>query len=263
VGDEFYASFGPRDPEDPIPGELVEIGEGELGEVLARLDEIEGEWFRRRVIDVRRQDDRWESALVYEWWQSASTGQLLAAARRKIEIAAFHHESLERLECLTEPAAEWPRATVPAQATFEGILIAFDAAVDQVTAALRYWPRVSWADGQPPGTLDEALDLHETRRSNAPGIGGLRVWSDDPIVDDVRRVRNLVVHSAYSKSGRFSGGAIGLIVQPVAGSRLEGDAADRRVEVYARRAVDHLRRLRSVIDDLGSAMPRPRDGTAR
>ncbi|HVK09337.1 MAG TPA: hypothetical protein VM597_11220 [Gemmataceae bacterium] len=123
--------------------------------------------------------------LVADDWRD-----LIAAARRKLDIAKFH---LGRLEAeLNVPGltgADLP--PIPIQAHFEGVLIALMAAVDQVAAA-----------------TNSALSLRLTKYDLVAGafkelgdrLPDVHSWFGQVINKDLRRIRVRAVHYTYIKN---------------------------------------------------------------
>src|SRR6185437_4355810 len=159
----------------------------------------------------------------------------LEAASRKIEIAEYH------LRCLRSALADSarpdePPVPVPVQAHFEGVLDSVIAASEQVDEATKL----------------EAQDHRDRRRrlfqrtwleAQSPSIHvALREWSQEPIAEDVRLVRNKATHHHYQKTPT--------------GTRLEVEKpgraypGSRALDEYSAAACEHFNRLRSLINEI-------------
>lgn len=123
------------------------------------------------------------AARLYRWrGPRQDFAAYLVAAERKIAIAEWELESLER-RLSGDPGQLPVDAPVPVQADFEGVLNAFDSAVDQVTEALR-------------------VD-HRSRAGALPDIDqclrAVRDWLSSTHVGEVAEVRNDATHAYYDK----------------------------------------------------------------
>lgn len=80
--------------------------------------------------------------------------------------------------------------------------------------------------------------------SNSKVIKRLKTWDDDPIVDDVRGVRNRAAHRYYKKVGT---GDAAQVEKPPGGSSYNGP---RELVPYCSAAVSHLDGLAPLLADL-------------
>ena len=157
--------------------------------------------------------------------QDDSWADYLVAVRRKILIAHFHADQL----CL-DPDASLDVVTVPVQAYFEGVLLAFIAAADQFAEGLNVRLRLCL---QNPNLKDA---------SEAMQRGTLRTrlfkWYDAPIAADVRNVRRQIAHHHYEKT---PAGPRLEVAPPSGGARAYGGPRD--LARYTSAVVEHLDRL--------------------
>lgn len=155
------------------------------------------------------------------------------AAHRKVRIAEFHCEQLNRvLEKGQGPFSDCPE--IPIQAYFEGVVVATVSAVDQVAQA-----------------ANSALNLHLTAGNLFDGsftsieslVPESKKWREQPMGRDLRRLRVRMVHYSYTKS---PDGQLTWQVETV-GSNYGGS---RDLSRYAEAAVAYARELGIIADKL-------------
>src|SRR4051794_36390766 len=105
--------------------------------------------------------------------------EYLVAARRKVEIAAYHADCLDReLNAASGPVGLAP--SIPVQAHFEGVVVSVMAAVDQIAQAVNK----TFGLRLPPHQLVEKA--FTAAREKVPSLSG---WYEDPLGVDLRRIR--------------------------------------------------------------------------
>lgn len=120
-----------------------------------------------------------------EWWN-----EYLNAARRKMEIASFHHERLR--DVLTPPQGDSDTTPpVPVQSYFEGVIVSVMAAVDQIAQGVNEALQLHLSSGN---LVEEAF-----ARLSEP-VREVSEWFDDPLGRDLRRIRARMLHYSYRKS---------------------------------------------------------------
>lgn len=114
----------------------------------------------------------------------------LDAARRKIEIASFHANALDDFLKRGETPNDG-RPPIAVQASFEGVVIAVVAAIDQVAQA------VNSALGLrlPPADLFQGASREIEAR-----VPEFKEWRENPLGIDLRRVRTRMMHYSYRKT---------------------------------------------------------------
>ena len=148
----------------------------------------------------------------------------LGAARRRIAIARFHLDGLQKLlHQNDEVRSDAP--PIPVQAYFDGVVTSVSAAIELVMQAIHTLPPVA----RPQGTL-ESLSQDLTN------------WYKEPFREDLRRMRNRITHFSYVKSLE----GLNWTVQPV-GSPWRGS---RELLSYARCAVAYGERLESLLPQI-------------
>ena len=209
-----------------VHGQLLWFLTGQADEAMRHLTKIEGPGFEIASVDASTPSGV-VAAAMFRWRGThRNLDHYLHAARRKMAIAEHELASLEE-----QLAEQMPiEAPVSVQADFEGVLYAFDAAVDQLVSALRL-ERRSFAGALP--------DLGECLRS-------ARLWLTDPVVRDMASVRNDATHAYYDK--RPADGLWRVV------SLRRGPEVDHGdIMSFARRGVSHLRKLRPILVCLAAA----------
>jgi hypothetical protein len=164
---------------------------------------------------------------------------LINAAGRKIDAAAYHAEQLRQLLDSGEPASESP--PVPVQAHFEGVVVSLIAAIDQLAQAINS----GWELGLKQSEIvQRAFDVAGEQ------LPALREWFQDAIGRDLRRIRTRIIHYSYvksptSKAARWS--------VESAGTDYSGS---RELSAYAKAAVEYGRRLGALLPVISSALDR-------
>jgi hypothetical protein len=158
----------------------------------------------------------------------------LSAACRKIEIAQYHLNKLRELS----PGVPTLVVPIPVQAHFEGILIAFIAASDQVAEAI--------AQGLHLGNVQNLGEaLKRSKRTGSPW-DDLRRWNDAVISLDVRAIRRLAVHHHYIKAHGILEAAPG---RPDYGG-------SRELIPYGEAVSAHLDALKTLLESLSDSVHR-------
>lgn len=112
------------------------------------------------------------------------------AAHRKVQIAAFHNQQLtDALRDIRAPLSDLPSISI--QASFEGVVIAVVAAIDQVAQATNSALNLGLA----AGSLFEGSAPEIERR-----VPEFRDRRQNPIGRDLRIVRTRMVHYSYAKT---------------------------------------------------------------
>ncbi len=156
--------------------------------------------------------------------------EYIRAAERKLSIARYH------LDRLREQPAQVPEPSIAEQAEFEGVLVAFISITEQAAGAIHV----------ARGGNGNAQPLHKllSRISDSRAIKQLKTWDDDPIVGDVRGVRNRAAHRYYKKVGA---GDAAQVQKPPGGSSYNGS---RELVAYCSAVVSHLEGLVPLLGDL-------------
>lgn len=170
----------------------------------------------------------------------SSTSSLLEAADRKVRIAAFHCEQLERY-LSSEPRSEC--VSISIQAHFEGIVVSVIAAIDQVAQAVN----------AALGLRAKPEELMEKTFSAIDDLPGVVEWYNDPIGRDLRSIRTKIVHYSYTKDFRGVEFNIQEATQPYPGPR--------DLTSYSRKAVAYGKGLREIIPSIKSRIEQ-RDAAA-
>jgi hypothetical protein len=110
---------------------------------------------------------------------------------------------------------------VPIQAALRGVLYSVIATSEQVNEATK---------------RGSARTFHRN----------LEVWQQEPILKDVRAVRNKVTHHHYRKTPTGPKLEVHELSNPYGGSRA--------LDVYSEAACDHLRRLLPLLDQIESVL---------
>ena len=176
-------------------------------------------------------------------------GAWLDAARRKIAIARYHQDLLDRLEY---PGA-YDYVEIPIQAHLEGILFSVSAASDQVARALNDAEALRIAPRR--ANLSNVLERLATAEGQgwSPDLemllGELAAWNDEPLIADARALRNRAGHSHYDKqSGRYE-----ILIADDGHNAYQGS---RDVLIYCHDLVTHLRELDGLVERLGNILDR-------
>jgi hypothetical protein len=159
------------------------------------------------------------------------------AARRKISIASFHADQLDRALSQTYPGANG-RPPIVVQAFFEGVVIAVIAAIDQVAQATNSALRL----GLLPGNLFERA-FQEIEAL----VPEFKAWRENPIGVDLRRVRTRMMHYSYMKS---PSGQPSWKVE----SANDNYRGSRELSHYAKAAVEYADELRILSGKLENAL---------
>lgn len=112
------------------------------------------------------------------------------AAYRKIDIAAFNGKQL-KIVLAQDRGSNTGRPDIPAQAFFEGAVVATVAAIDQVAQATNS----ALSLGLGPGDLFDGASSEIEKR-----VPEFKDWREHPIGRDLRRLRTRMVHYSYTKS---------------------------------------------------------------
>lgn len=163
--------------------------------------------------------------------------EYLVAARRKIDIADFHAQSLGRLAGSCR-AGELP--SVEQQAHFEGVLYAFVASTDQVAEAIV----LARDENLLNANLQQALE----EMPKSPLRTRLFEWWQAPIAADLRDIRRRATHHHYRKT---PSGPLLEVQKPQSARPYDGS---RALEEYALAATEHLRRFAPLIDELQNSL---------
>jgi hypothetical protein len=153
-----------------------------------------------------------------------------------VEVAEYHLRNLRDL--LAENPGE---VTVPVQAHFEGALLSFIAASDQTAEAIRLALGLRLRNANLRMVLDSVPRGGSWRED-------LVRWHDDPLAEDVRRLRRLMAHHHYDKSpatGRLE------VQRPPEGT---GYHDSRELVAYCTATVDHARGLAALLLGLRRAL---------
>lgn len=153
------------------------------------------------------------------------------AARRKIDIATFHGEQLKA--ALHAEQDDW-RPSIPVQASFEGIVVSVVSAIDQVAQAANS----AWKIGAAPGEL-----FQRASAAIEVQIPNFRLWREQPIGLDLRRLRTRMVHYSYDKSA--AGGQAWHVEET--GS---GYSHSREIGSYSEAAIAYAHELARLADEL-------------
>lgn len=159
------------------------------------------------------------------------------AAHRKIDIAAFHCEQLKAILAQRRGDAS-ERPDIPVQAFFEGVIMAMISAVDQVAQAANSALALHANIGN---LFDIASPEIEAR------VPCFKVWREQPIGRDLRRLRARIVHYSYIKS-------------PCADRNWQVEATSslyqgpRDLPSYAEAAVEYARELGYIADKLAERL---------
>lgn len=156
--------------------------------------------------------------------------EYIRAAERKVAIAKYH------LDRLAEQPAQVPEPSIAEQAYFEGVIIAFVSATEQAAGAIHV---AHGGNGNAPPLHDLLSQL-----SASDIMTRLKKWGEDPLVSDVRGVRNRAAHRYYKKIG--SGGAA-QVQEPPAGRSYGGP---RELVPYCSFVVNHLECMMPLLADL-------------
>ena len=162
---------------------------------------------------------------------------LITAAGRKIEAAAYHAEQLRQLLDSGQPASDAP--PVPVQAHFEGVVVSLIAAVDQVAQAVNSGRQLGLRQSD---LVQKAFELLSAE------LPAVREWFHDAIGRDLRRIRTRIIHYSYVKSPAPN--AARWSVEP-AGGDYNGP---RELVSYAKAAVQNGRRLEALLPGISSAL---------
>jgi hypothetical protein len=164
----------------------------------------------------------------------------LNAARRKVEIARYHLEQLERLRLV--PPLDGPReCPVPIQAHFEGVVISVMAAVDQTAQAINSALNLGARESQ---LFDKAFG------AVTAAVPALKTWCGKPIGRDLRGVRRSAIHHSYEKT---PDGPLPRWRVEESSVRYEGS---RELRVYGEAAVAHAEELIRLIPAIQSELRR-------
>ncbi len=152
----------------------------------------------------------------------------LEAARRKVSIARYHTDCLEKQDTSAAGGA-MVAPSIPVQAHFEGVIMSLMAAVDQVAQAVNNALRLGL---KPQKLVEEAFAVLSL------AIPEVDFWFKDPIGRDLRRIRVRMIHYSYSKTPQG-----GRWVVESADTDFKGS---RELVAYARAGVEYLERLKSL-----------------
>lgn len=230
--------FHPEGPE--IRGELVWIENEHFDEVAQSLDSYEGvpEFFERVRVVVLSDQDKIE-AYAYQWAQAAPlVREYISAAERKVRIARFHLDQLERLTDAAEVFGQHP--SIEIQAHFEGILFAAVAAADQVAEATNIGLGLGLGNTSLVSALGAAPAHLKLRKK-------LFRWHNKPVAADYRVLRRLAIHHWSHKQPR---GPLIEVERPDE-SRYEGA---RDLYSYGTAVVEHLAELEDLLLSIEAAL---------
>jgi hypothetical protein len=145
----------------------------------------------------------------------------LGAARRRMAIARFHLDGLQKLLHQTgEVHSDAP--PIPVQAYFDGVVTSVSVAIELVTQAIRTLPSASRSQGTLESLTKDVSD-----------------WYREPFREDLRKLRNRITHFSYVKTPE----GLTWTVQPV-GSTWRGS---RQLLSYARCAVEYGERFSACV----------------
>jgi hypothetical protein len=154
----------------------------------------------------------------------------LEAAERKLDIATYHACELER-ELASRNNAGDALPPIPVQAHFEGVVVSLMSAVDQVAEAMN----------SSLGHTDSMAERRERAgRAIAKAIPDVAAWYRNPLQQDLRDLRVLMLHYAYRKTPEGQG----WVVESTNSSRYQGS---RELVPYAKDAVRYFERLRDLL----------------
>jgi hypothetical protein len=160
----------------------------------------------------------------------------LEAAQRKILIARYHSSLLRSALTEQPPGAS---ATIPVQASFEGMLSAMVSAADQVAEGIN----IAYACNLDKPTLADVIHFLPQPLRRRFGK-----WHQKPVAADVRDIRRLIVHHHHAKT---PDGPM-LVVQEPSSARPYGGS--REIGAYADAVVAHCLRFSELIDSLESLL---------
>jgi hypothetical protein len=132
------------------------------------------------------------------------------------------------------------RPSIPVQASFEGVVFAAIAAVDQVAQAVNSALKLGLA----PGELFE-----EASKAIEASLPEFRAWREQPIGIDLRRIRTRMAHYSYRKVP-----AKGLIWEVETAN--EGFNGSRELSAYAEAAVSYSREMEKLLGSLEEVLAR-------
>jgi len=136
---------------------------------------------------------------------------------------------------------------IPIQAHFEGVVVSVVAAEEKVKEALRTAYGVS---------RDDERECKRLYSEFAAKVPALAAWYANPLVGDIRDVRNLAIHQYYEKK-RITGG------RPVPGREVDGPATTsytgpRELREYSRAALATGTTLFDLIPEIEKVLRRER-----
>ena len=157
----------------------------------------------------------------------------LIAAERKIEIACFHYQHLEK-NLPSAHADSLGMPPIPVQAYFEGVVISAFSAIDKVLGALKI---------QYPNEITggDQFQLLEIIKPYAPGSKNL--IEKESFYNDLRRMRNDAAHASQEKTPS----GLAWVVRAPKGSRYSGE---REILKYAKTAIEFAKNCSPVIEEL-------------
>jgi hypothetical protein len=162
----------------------------------------------------------------------SSWQEYIEAAHRKVEIATYHADSLQRV--VADHSTSFKSApSIPVQAHFEGVVVSIMAAVDQVAQAVNS----AWQL-----RLHSADLVEKAFTALAEHLSEIDDWFREPIGRDLRRLRVRIVHYAYEKKPLREEGPYWSVES--AGTEYSGS---RELLSYAIGTVEYGRRLRELL----------------
>jgi hypothetical protein len=153
------------------------------------------------------------------------------AAHRKVAISRYHRDRLEEIIKQSEPPEEL--SSIPVQAYFEGVVVSVMAAVDQVAQGVNF----AIGLGAKPSKLFE-MAFKEIIRL----LPKVRMWYENPLGIDLRRIRTRIIHYSYKKSPAESQWFV-----ESAGMQYKGN---RELVAYSIAAVNYLEFLEKLLPEL-------------
>ena len=192
-------------------------------------------------------------------WPSLSTAPTsthalgLYPANRKAAIAAYHYECLLNAYQAKEMNPLPGQAPIFIQAHFEGILLSCISAADLMGKAIHETLSLDPNDEKRIAVLVR-LRRRIGRLPQMKLRTDLCSWSQAPILRDVVDIRNNAAHAYYDKTHpnhHFPGIGDWEVQEPhPKKNRYSKEVGARSLRVYARRVVEHLAQLNTLIPDL-------------
>lgn len=156
----------------------------------------------------------------------------LDAARRKIQIASYHAHVLEEQLAQNDFPLDG-RPPISVQASFEGVVFAVIAAIDQVAQAVNSALKLGLSSGELFEGVTKEIEVR---------VPEFRSWRNDPMGLDLRRLRTRMAHYSYQKRSAK-------LIWEVESAN-EAFVGSRELASYAKAAVAYAHTLESFLDSL-------------